>query len=152
VGRAYLAKRDLLDSVENKVGSQLDTLSKYDYTYDNLNRRTGVVHTGDAFDDGSEDHHWDYGYNDRSEVTAGDRREDTTLGQGNLMSPGNYDYDYDNIGNRENYARDASTTYYCVDDLNRYTGIDDDASPCQDPAESLTYDDDGNLTGDGVFS
>ncbi|NLE59960.1 MAG: hypothetical protein GX616_16530 [Planctomycetes bacterium] len=51
---------------------------------------------------GSGDHHWDFGYNQRSELTGGERRTGSNPGQGTLLtSKGSFDYGHDLIGNRQ---------------------------------------------------
>jgi len=156
--RAYVGNRDLLDYVENVMNSSPTptTLSKYDYTLDTLGRRTAVAVTGDM--PASGDHHWDFGYNTRNEVTTADRREGTTEQQGDFLTPGDFDYTYDPIGNRHSTEVDSTTRYYCVDDVNgksvnKYFTIDDESGCPKEPAEeSFSYDTDGNLTADGTYT
>jgi len=150
------ANRDLVTVVDNRGGlSPGTTFSKYDYGqgngYDALGRRTSVVYTGTSF---ASDHHADFGYNDRSELTAADRKTGTTPGQGTPMTPGDFDYAYDNIGNRESHTLDSSTRYYCSSDLNQYMYLDDEDETCPEPAtptDSFDHDDDGNLDDDGTY-
>ena len=98
-----------------------------------------MINEGTAFGSGSNS---SYDYNDRSELTDADRREGTVLAPpGTLQSPGEFEYVYDNIGNREEYTRDASTTTYTVNAVNQY-----------DLPGTPNYDDDGNLISDGEFA
>jgi len=144
IDRAYESDRDLLDAVENKIDTT--TVSKYDYGLDDLGRRTSVVYTGSAFDT---DHLFKYQYNDRSGLTDADRYEGT-----NPSSPGDqfatfgdWLFDYDYIGNRTEFNLDdeANSTAYSANDLNQYDST-------QYPAESYTYDNDGNMTEDDNFT
>ena len=58
----------------------------------------------------------------------------------------NFDYNYDPIGNRLTYTVTGGTqTSYTCNNLNQYTVT-------ANPAETFTYDADGNLTNDGTFS
>jgi len=98
---------------------------------------------GSVFFGGSGDGHWDFRYNGRSELTGGMRKTGTSLGAGNLMDPGDFDYIYDPIGNRESYRLDGGTaTTYTTNNLNQYTAT-------ADPTEYFCYDADGNLIADG---
>jgi len=63
--RSFESQRDLLTQIENKYGTTV--LSKYAYVNDDLERRTSVVGTGDAF---TNDFHRDFTYNDRSELLS----------------------------------------------------------------------------------
>ncbi len=75
-------------------------------------------------------------YNERSEMT------------GCTSSDGSYSYFYDSIGNRTSSSSTSSnlvsvTHSYTANGLNQYDYVDSTA---------LTYDADGNLTGDGRYS
>lgn len=60
---------------------------------------------------------------------------------------GDYDYVYDPIGNRNTFTLDSGTaTTYADNSLNQYTATSGGQ------AESFSYDDDGNLTGDDTFT
>ena len=79
-------------------------------------------------------HTWTY--NERSEMT------------GCTSSDGRYSYFYDSIGNRTSSSSTSSnlvsvTHSYTANGLNQYDYVDSTA---------LTYDADGNLTGDGRYS
>ncbi|HSW45258.1 MAG TPA: hypothetical protein VLM89_06775, partial [Phycisphaerae bacterium] len=143
IQRVPVGNRDLLDYVENKAGAT--TVSKYDYTLDTLGRRKAVVLEGTAF---SSNHHWDYGYNGRSELVGGNRRTGTDPGQGTDFSPnGVFDYTYDPIGNRteSNVDHASPAMSYTANNVNQYTAT-------ANPNESLAYDADGNLTADGRYA
>ncbi len=138
----------MLDWVENRINGDPDTtVSKYDYALDTLGRRTAVIMTGSAFDDYG-NHHWDFVYNDRSELTDADRKTGTTVGSGTpFETKGVFDYLYDPIGNRtESNVDDADPAMtYTRNNVNQYTAT-------SDPSESFTYDDDGNFKTDAKYS
>lgn len=145
--RPYVANRDLLAYVENKVGET--TVSKYSFLdsqgqplLDTLGRRKSVIMTGSAFSCFGE-HHWDYGYNVRNELTTADRKDMSENG----LLPGDYDYTYDPIGNRvfSNLQNQQNQMTYTRNNVNQYTGT-------TYPTESFSYDSDGNLTADGKYS
>ncbi|HSW46225.1 MAG TPA: hypothetical protein VLM89_11715 [Phycisphaerae bacterium] len=130
IRRVPVDNRDLLDYVENKVDTTV--ISKYDYDLDTLGRRTATIMTGTAFTGGSGEHHWDFGYNGRSELVGGNRRTGTDPGQGTDFSPnGVFDYTYDPIGNRteSNVGHASPAMSYTANNVNQYTAT-------ADPAES----------------
>ena len=93
------------------------------YAYDALNRP--ISRNADTF-----------GYNDRSEVSSANISEFSNA------------YDYDEIGNLLLSAQNIVTNLYTANNLNQYTSIlRDSVSPCEP-----SYDDDGNLLCDGVFT
>ncbi|MFO0838802.1 MAG: RHS repeat-associated core domain-containing protein [Phycisphaerae bacterium] len=142
--RTYESGRDLLLAVENKWGAT--QVSRYAYRNDLLGRRTDVVRTGSAFSAGHLDA-WQY--NSRNELKRSDRYNST-----DPTNPTNADdaldraFVYDSIGNRTSYVQGTSaTTYYCANNLNQITTIDDtNACPPGSPNETMSYDLDGNLT------
>ncbi|MGI6494689.1 MAG: RHS repeat-associated core domain-containing protein [Kiritimatiellia bacterium] len=93
------------------------------YTYDLLNRVTS--RNADTFD-----------YNARSEVTAADIGAHTNR------------YAFDNIGNALWASLNAVTNIYTANELNQYTNI----LRASAPPRELSYDLDGNLLTDGVWS
>ncbi len=150
--RNYEANRDLILSVDSTVDPDgTNTLvSTYAYTNDTLGRRKNVIRTGQAVDStppytdsGFQE---DFGYNRRSELEATDRFLWTSGGgKGNRLTiNGEYDYAYDNIGNRQTYGLDTNPdTAYTANDLNQYDST-------TNPTEVFDYDDDGNLKVDKV--
>jgi hypothetical protein len=113
------------------------------YASDELGRRKWQINTGTAFETYSSVHHSKWGYNSRSELESADRRAGTTPDSGSFLSPGDYDWTYDNIGNRLTYRLDSDpATGYTANDVNQYTAT-------ADPAEVFCYDDDGNMIRDG---
>ena len=77
-------------------------------TFDSMHRRQQV-----AWEDGSK---WDYGYDNRGEVTSGNRKwgdNAAVLGQ-------QYGYQFDNIGNRTTATTNGRTSTYTPNNLNQY--------------------------------
>jgi RHS repeat-associated protein len=137
---AYEPHRNLRTSIENAFSGAV--VSRYDYAYDNLGRRTSVQNSGAAFTQAAFNL---YGYNNRSELTGSQRY--IGIDPGDTTSPVNAEartYAYDNIGNRES-AIEALTKQITYDPnpLNQYTQITTNAdTPVTD---DLHYDEDGNL-------
>ena len=115
-------RRNLMTRVSNGVDSV--ALSTYQYGYDELNRAT--ARNADIF-----------GYNSRSEVT------NATL---NAMD---YTYAYDDIGNHTSSSANSVSTIYDANALNQYSEI---SVPSVPSVDNLSYDRDGNLLANGVFS
>jgi RHS repeat-associated protein len=86
--RSYDAQARLISIRSARAGSSTAAISSYSYDYDELNRRTKTTQQ-----DGSA---WEYGYNDRSEVTAATRKTST----GTTIPQLGASYSYDGIGNR----------------------------------------------------
>ena len=79
---------------------------------------------------------WEWLYNRRSELAAAQ------------MGTNLYGYAYDTIGNRLWSADNLVTNTYVANSLNQYSSILRDSESLRE----TTYDIDGNLTSDGVFS
>ncbi len=116
-----------------------------------LGRRTSVVRTGTAFAGTVGDHLDLYGYNDRNELTGA-----TTYQGADLANPGaeivdrRRGYAYDPIGNRQTATNGTeAAVHYCANNLNQYTATGG-AAGCSTASETFTYDDDGNMTKDGL--
>jgi RHS repeat-associated protein len=77
-----------------------------------------------------------FGYNDRSEVS------EATIG-GNIET-----HEYDAIGNSLLATFNAETNTYTVNNVNQYTSVLCASAPLRE----MSYDPDGNLTFDGVFT
>jgi RHS repeat-associated protein len=141
--RSYEPDRDLLAGVQNYWGSGTSHLiSQYAYVNNDLGLRSSVVRTGDAFEP---DHHDDWVYNDRQELLSAYRWETTDPGTDeDEVTSARRLYTYDAIGNRLTYTPDEQTpaTTYTVNNLNAYTAT-------TNPANTFTYDADGNLTARG---
>ena len=129
VANSFESHRNLITSVENKYDTT--TISKYDYTNDELGRRTAMGKSGTAF---SQSDSIAYGYDDKSEVTSAVATNQTTY---------NFGFNFDNIGNRiTSNSSETGTTVtrtYTSNSLNQYGGI-------TNPSASPTYDSDGNMT------
>lgn len=87
-------------------------ISAYGYDYDSLGRRTKAT-----FQDGS---HWQYGYNDRSEVTSATRKTPAAAVIPQLGAT----YDYDGIGNRLSSTSPVLGDHtYTPNSLNQYASL-----------------------------
>ncbi len=140
--RTYLSANDTLDVIETKWGAT--SKAKFDHTHDVLYRATTILKTGEQFStygNGSQGLETDFTYNDRSELTG----DSTALGGTSTPLTGRDDYHaYDPIGNRTQVLRSGATVNYTPNNLNQYTSFTGSATH--------TYDDDGNLTNDGMWT
>jgi len=130
--KTYETKRNNILSVENKSDEKL--ISKYAYSYDELNRREYVSKSGAAFNTTDL---INYAYDEKSQVISADATNDDNY---------NYSYNYDQIGNRNSYTTNktgsAETTTYKANNLNQYT---------QTTNTNFEYDEEGNMTNDGKW-
>lgn len=153
VFRDYEQHRDLVDRAGNKWQTSIN-VSDYDYTNDDLGRRTSVVRTGAAFT-GTVGENLDiYAYNTRNELVGVAAHEGTVIDPpGNAITARNRGYAYDPIGNRINSTSGSDpAVYYCSNSVNAYTNLDDDDG-CTTPfTKTFTYDADANMTGDGQWT
>ena len=128
--RAYESGRSLITSVENSFGETV--ISRYNYTNDELGRRTSRADSGLAF--AAQPTYGDsatvempaynaYSYNTRSEVTGAARRWGTPDAPGALVLGQQYAYAFDSIGNRTTAAEGdtARTASYTANALNQYS-------------------------------
>ena len=115
-------RRDLIASVSNLVNGA-DTGSSFDYTYDALSRP--VTRNLDEF-----------GYNARGEVSW------TRYGTNTIADI----YDYDPIGNFTSNRLRGSWSNFTANELNEYATITDSS------LRTLSYDEDGNLLTNGIWS
>jgi len=125
--RFYEDDRNLIAAVSNAADSTM--ISLYQYTNDDLGRRTDRIDSGTAFSPAVTN---DFGYNDRSELTGAD------------MGTDDYGYAYDPIGNRISCTNNSEVWSYLANGLNQYTNVADGTT------NGLLHDLDGNLTNDGV--
>lgn len=88
-------------------GSTLRTIASIGYQFDQRNRRDIARREDGTF--------WDYGYNDRSEVTSAQKK----FANNSLIPAQEFSYDYDGIGNR----LAAKYTTYEPNAVNQYTTI-----------------------------
>ncbi len=155
---AYEPHRNLKTLVENAFGAK--TISRYEYQYDTLGRRTTVLNTGSAFDQPAFEK---YQYDDRSQLVSAARYLGSDISNTDTPADDRYrDYAYDPIGNRVNAtegaenpdAPDASKTLtYTSNQLNQYDLITETNGTAT--SRNLTYDPDGNLVSgldDWIFS
>jgi RHS repeat-associated protein len=119
----YESYRNVIDTVENKVGGT--TVSKFDYTVNNLGQRTQRANTGTAFGTTSTDV---FTYNTKGEVESVTNATLTARDQS---------FAYDDIGNRLTFTTTGGAINYTANTLNQYTAIG---------SNSPTYDEDGNQT------
>ncbi len=100
IAREYDTQRDLIKSLDAKVGANSQTT--YTYQYDAAGLRTSVVQSGAAF----ADYHDSNGtlrvftYNDRGELTGDVGYLGATADSAKALPGRHYGYDYDNAGNR----------------------------------------------------
>ena len=121
--RIYEPDRDLIATVHNRCGSR--TISRFDYTNDEIGRRIARVDSGEAFAETAFER---YAYNDRSEVIGSQRFYGTDISDLSRPVTGRtFGYGYDPIGNRVSSFEDAGgerlTTTYTANELNQYTAI-----------------------------
>ena len=128
----YKPKRDLLAQVRNHINGGV--ISQYDYENDAAGRRVAVSRSGSMMSETRTDY---YGYNYRDElISATKNTEDTE-----------YQYSYDDIGNRVSSLDLGTNRTYVANALNQYTQI---SNLCDSAALSEDfqpqYDLDGNQT------
>lgn len=140
--RTYLSSADIVDVMETKFGAT--TKAKFDYTHDSLYRVITSAKTGEMFNtygNGTQGLETDYAYDDKSQLMA----DSTTLGGSPTPLSGRDDYHaYDPIGNRTSVNRSGTTLTFTSNNLNQYVSFTGSATH--------TYDLDGNLTNDGIWS
>lgn len=150
VSAEYEADSNLLKSVTNNwLGPTPASflVSKYEYRYDALDRRTSGICTGSAFTaSGSGDHFDGWSYNDRNELTGSARYVGAfteTPDPQNARPELDRSYAYDPIGNRTSATEgETSTRTYSTNPINQYFQIRV-ANPLA--GQGLLYDNDGNL-------
>lgn len=131
----YEPNRNLKTRVQNNYGGQ--TISQYDYLYDDIGRRTSVATTGSAFAQAAFSA---YTYNDRSELTGAHRYLGTDIADTtNPVNAEQRGYTYDPIGNRTQAQTAGVPTGYTANAVNQYTAVTEQTT------YSPTYDPDGNL-------
>jgi RHS repeat-associated protein len=97
------------------TGGSMRIVASVGHEYDERHRRKNARR-----EDGTR---WDYGYNDRSEVTSAIK----SLPDSQLVPGQSFGYNFDGMGNRTTPSAgtgsDLTTANYTPDALNRYTGI-----------------------------
>lgn len=127
----YEPKRDLLAQVRNRINGGV--ISQYDYENDAAGRRVAVTRSGSMMSEMRTD---SYGYNYRDElISATKNTEDTE-----------YQYSYDDIGNRVSSLDLGTNRTYVANALNQYTSISNLCDLCALCGNSPQYDLDGNQT------
>jgi RHS repeat-associated protein len=110
-------------------------LTSFNYGNDGLGRRTNRVDVTPTLTVTNA-----FGYNLKSEVTSA------------TMANGESNYNYDPIGNRVFSSLNALTSIYSANALNQYTAITNSVASVPPCLISPSYDYDGNLTTNGVWS
>lgn len=138
-------ERDLVDSVATTWSG--NSRATYSYAHDNAGRRTDETFTGGLQNvlgfGGAVNIHWTY--DERHQV-----KTETFSDNGVTDHPRGRGYDWDQAGNRSTLRHSTAptppTTTYTPNSYNQFasaTGVE---------GTSFAYDDDGNLTSDGVWS
>ena len=114
-----------------------NVISQYDYTYDPAGRRVAIGRSGSAMSENRVD---EYEYNIRGELISVTKNAE---GAKELE----YQYQYDDIGNRITSLDLGTNRIYTANNLNQYTSISNSALFAS-PRETFTpqFDDDGNQT------
>jgi len=118
------ANRNNKTQVLKRFGT--NTVSSFDYVYDELNRRTQRIDTRPTTPDPLVVTN-DFGYNARSELTNA------------VMGANSFAWEYDNIGNRLKASTNSTILTYLANELNQYTNITGTAT------NTPTYDAAGNM-------
>ena len=150
--RVYEPNRDLIVTIHNKYGDR--TISRFDYTNDEIGRRIARVDSGEAFSELAFER---YTYNKHSEVIGTQRFYGSDITDVSRPIPGwAFFYGYDPIGNRTNSMENINnvqvTKTYEANAVNQYETIQALSGYAQNTKiVNLEYDDDGNMTFDGRF-
>jgi len=91
------------------LGGTGSTRSQFDYQYNPASQRTSVTNL-----DGS---YWVYGYDSMGQVTSGKKY----WSDGTPVAGQQFDYAFDDIGNRQTTTRDGRQATYSPNNLNQYT-------------------------------
>ena len=121
--QSYEEHRDLLIAMAYHRGTTL--VAQREYVYDNLGRPTArnTARKGTVVND-------TFAHNTRSELTAAQ------------VNGEDYQYNYDNIGNRTTATEGGESTTYTANALNQYTTIQEN----EEAAFTPLFDADGNQT------
>jgi len=136
--KEYETHRNNIASVKNIYNDTI--ISIYAYSYDSLNRRTKVLMAGKAF---KKEQLSLYAYNARSELMSA-RTIPISIAQRDKDADNSYQYQYDNIGNRQIAIEQGEITNYKSNKLNQYTQT-------TNPDIKYEYDADGNMIFDGKW-
>ena len=122
------------DVNEESVIGRFSVSSQYDYTYDAAGRRTKIARSGSAMSGTRNDA---YGYNIRNELISATKNAENT----------EYQYSYDDIGNRLSSFDLGTNHTYTANNLNQYTSISNFVLYVSFVADfAPQFDDDGNQT------
>ena len=91
------------------INSQPSTINSFDYVYNSANQHTSVTNV-----DGS---YWIYSYDSMGQVTSGKKY----WSDGSTVAGQQFDYTFDDIGNRKTTTRDTRSANYTPNSLNQYT-------------------------------
>ena len=134
ITRTFEEHRDVVTDVENNWGTTPTLVSKYHYgDADVLGRHTSVVNTGSVF---SPSRFTLWTYNARNELLTSKRYNGTDIGnKSSPVTPQQFVFDYDPIGNRLSYEGDAleGALRYYTNEVNKYTET-------SQPTERFAYD------------
>lgn len=140
----YGSDRGVLLSKENLAGGGV--VSQYAYAVNNIGQRTSVQESGKAFTGNAFNF---YGYDGVGQLTSANRYTGGTLAAPqNPVGGQQFVLTYDGIGNRLTTTDGNSAGTYTPNALNQYSAVPDGTGA----PVSATYDDDGNLTRDGVLT
>jgi len=128
--KTFEPDRNLITQIKNMAGTNL--ISQFDYINDALGRRTRRLDASLSSLPSVQTN--DFSYNPRSELISAE------------MGANSYAWQLDQIGNRISDTSNSVTHAYTANSLNQYTAITNGG------LRMLSYDDDGNLTNDGVFA
>lgn len=100
---------DFLNRLTNTASTSSWSSSSFAYKYNSANQRTSVTNV-----DGS---YWVYTYDSMGQVTSGKKY----WSDGSTVAGQQFDYTFDDIGNRKTTTRDTRSATYSPNDLNQYT-------------------------------
>jgi YD repeat-containing protein len=104
---------DFLNRLTNTASTSSSASSSFVYKYNGANQRTSVTNV-----DGS---YWVYSYDTMGQVTSGKKY----WSDGSTVAGQQFDYTFDDIGNRKTTTRDTRSATYSPNTLNQYT------APCR---------------------
>ena len=130
--RIYEPDRDLIATVHNRYGDR--TISRFDYTNDEIGRRIARVDSGEAFDETGFER---YEYDARSQLLAARRYEGADTDDLSHPDPSRtFAYAYDACGNRLSESAPDGVHVFAANTLNQT--VSRDGIP-------LSYDADGKI-------
>jgi len=103
-----------MENIHNSLSSTNQVISTYAYAYTDANKVDTIT-----LKDGT---WWDYGYDDKGQVTSGERKG-LNSGTPTTLPSYNFGYAFDDIGNRISATEGTITTQYQANALNQYSQI-----------------------------